>query len=126
MGIDGARSNAPVEPRPGDPPWGCLHPTLPFLAQGAAMAIEDGYILARALEKYSHAPAVAFERYEEARQERTARVVVGSAANTKRFHNPALAHAEGAADYVSREWNEARVKERYEWLFNYDIDAVAL
>jgi salicylate hydroxylase len=102
------------------------HPTLPFLAQGAAMAIEDGYILARALEKYSHAPAVAFERYEEARQERTARVVVGSAANTKRFHNPALAHAEGAADYVSREWNEARVKERYEWLFNYDIDAVAL
>ncbi len=102
------------------------HPTLPFLAQGAAMAIEDGYMLARALEKYSDTPTLAFERYEEARKERTARVVLGSAANTKRFHNPALANAEGAADYVSREWNEARVKERYEWLFKYDIDAVEL
>jgi salicylate hydroxylase len=102
------------------------HPTLPFLAQGAAMAIEDGYILARALEKYQHAPSVAFERYEEARKERTARVVVGSTANTKRFHNPALADAEGAAEYVNREWNEERVKERYEWLFKYDVDAVDL
>jgi salicylate hydroxylase len=102
------------------------HPTLPFLAQGAAMAIEDGYILARALEKYQHAPTVAFERYEGARKERTARVVVGSAANTKRFHNPALASAEGASEYVSREWNEERVKERYEWLFKYDVDAVEL
>lgn len=102
------------------------HPTLSFLAQGATMAIEDGYILARALEKYKHAPAVAFERYEGARKKRTARAVVSSAANTKRFHNPALATAEGASEYVSREWNEERVKERYEWLFKYDVDAVAL
>jgi salicylate hydroxylase len=102
------------------------HPTLPFLAQGAGMAIEDGYVLARALEKYRDAPELALTRYEEARKERTARVVRGSAANTKRFHNPELAKAEGAAAYVSREWNEERVKERYEWLFQYDVDAVVL
>jgi salicylate hydroxylase len=102
------------------------HPTLPFLAQGAGMAIEDGYILARALEKYPNAPATAFARYEEARKERTSRVVLGSAANTKRFHNPALAEAQGAAEYVTREWSEERVKERYEWLFNYDVDTVEI
>jgi salicylate hydroxylase len=102
------------------------HPTLPFLAQGAAMAIEDGYMLARALALWPTDPAQAFARFEAVRKERTARVVEGSAANTKRFHNPALAHAQGAAEYVEREWNEARVKERYEWLFKYDIDAVAL
>jgi salicylate hydroxylase len=102
------------------------HPTLPFLAQGAAMAIEDGYILARALEKYPHAPATAFARYEAARKERTARVVLGSAANTKRFHNPALADAAGAAEYVGREFSEERVRERYEWLFEYDVDGVPL
>lgn len=102
------------------------HPTLPFLAQGAGMAIEDGYILARALEKYPHSIATAFERYEAARKERTARVVIGSAANTKRFHNPALADAQGAGEYVNREFSEERVKERYEWLFNYDVDAVEI
>jgi salicylate hydroxylase len=102
------------------------HPTLPFLAQGAAMAIEDGYILARALEKYPDDIARALQRYEDARKERTARVVTGSAANTKRFHNPALASAEGAHEYVNREWTEEKIKERYEWLFKYDVDAVEL
>ena len=102
------------------------HPTLPFLAQGAAMAIEDGYMLARALALCPTQPALAFARYEAVRKDRTARVVAGSAANTQRFHNPALAHAQGAAEYVDREWNEERVKERYEWLFKYDIDAVVL
>jgi salicylate hydroxylase len=102
------------------------HPTLPFLAQGAAMALEDGYILARALEKYRGDPQTALAQYEKARQERTSRIVLGSAANAKRFHNPALADASGAADYVSREWNEERVNERYEWLFQYDVDTVPL
>ena len=102
------------------------HPTLPFLAQGAAMAMEDGYMLARAMALCPTDAAQGFARYEAVRKERTARVVKGSAANTQRFHNPALAHAQGAAEYVEREWNEARVKERYEWLFKYDIDAVAL
>ena len=102
------------------------HPTLPFLAQGAAMAMEDGYMLARVMALCPTDAAQGFARYEAVRKARTARVVEGSAANTKRFHNPALAHAQGAAEYVEREWNEARVKERYEWLFKYDIDAVAL
>ncbi|MFZ6645874.1 FAD-dependent monooxygenase [Undibacterium sp. TJN25] len=102
------------------------HPTLPFLAQGAGMALEDGYILARALQQYGSDLPDALRRYEAARHERTARIVRGSAANAERFHNPALAHAEGAAAYVSREWSEERVKERYEWLFEYDVDAVPL
>jgi salicylate hydroxylase len=100
------------------------HPTLPFLAQGAGMALEDGYVIARCLERYRNDVPRALERFQELRIERTSRIVRGSAANTKRFHNPALAHAEGAAEYVDREWNEERVKERYNWLFEYDVDAV--
>lgn len=102
------------------------HPTLPFLAQGAGMALEDGYILARALDQYRGKLPEALAHYEAARHERTARIVNGSAANAARFHNPQLAHAEGAAAYVSAEWSEERVKERYEWLFQYDVDAVPL
>lgn len=100
------------------------HPTLPFLAQGAGMAIEDGYLLARCLEQHGADLDRALRRYGELRLERTSRVVQGSAANATRFHNPQLAHAEGAAAYVDREWSEERVKERYNWLFEYDVDAV--
>lgn len=99
------------------------HSTLPFLAQGAVMAIEDAYILMRAL-KATPDPVEALTRYEAARRERTTRMVEGAAANTRRFHNPELAHVEGARTYVDREWNEARVKERYEWLFTYDVTTV--
>jgi salicylate hydroxylase len=94
------------------------HPTLPFLAQGANMAIEDGMILARCLEKFD-GPA-ALQRYQALRLSRTSSIVVKSAENAQRFHNPALADATGAADYVSREWQPERVRERYNWLFEYD------
>jgi len=100
------------------------HPTLPFLAQGANMAIEDGMVLARCLE--SSPPVEALQRYQASRLSRTNSIVVKSAENAKRFHNPALAHAEGADEYVSREWHEQRVHERYDWLFTYDALSAAI
>ncbi|MEI7738761.1 MAG: FAD-dependent monooxygenase [Betaproteobacteria bacterium] len=102
------------------------HPMLPFLAQGAGMALEDGFILARALKKYSSSLPQALEHYESARIARTSKVVDGSNANAKRFHNPALADARGASEYVSKEWSEERVKERYEWLFRYNVQEVEI
>ncbi len=102
------------------------HPTLPFLAQGAGMAIEDGYVLARALEQYEGDPETALQRYEQARVERTGRMVRGAQSNAQRFHNKELGSPEGANAYVQREFAEEKVMERYEWLFRYDVDAVAL
>jgi len=46
------------------------HPMLPFMAQGAAMALEDAVVLARCLSSTPH-PSDAFQSYEKARQERT-------------------------------------------------------
>lgn len=95
------------------------HPTLPFLAQGACMAIEDGLVLARALAANDD-PRAAFAAYEAARVTRTTSVVEGSAANVSRFHNPLLADPAAARDYVADEWSERKVADRYEWLFEYD------
>ena len=99
------------------------HSMLPMLAQGAVMAIEDGYIVARCLAETPDVPA-ALTRYEAARRERTRKVVEGSAANAKRFHNPRLADPAEAKEYVDREWDPARIAERYEWLFRYDVTQV--
>lgn len=101
------------------------HPTLPFLAQGAAMAIEDGFVAGRALDEIPDI-GEAFRSYESARVGRTSEIVRKSTEAGQRFHNPALASAEGAAAYVDREWSPERTSERYGWLFNYRVDEVAL
>ncbi len=102
------------------------HPMLPFLAQGAVMAIEDGFILGRCLERYRDDIELALARYQHVRQDRTQRTVRGSAENTRRFHNPLLADPVEAQQYVDREWSERRIRERYDWLFTYDAGDVEL
>ena len=101
------------------------HPTLPFLAQGANMALEDAIVVARCLEAYDDV-ADALRHYEIARLTRTAAIVRGSADNTKRFHNPALGDAAGAAAYVDREFQPEKVAQRYDWLYEYDALTVPI
>ena len=63
------------------------HPVLPFLAQGAAMAIEDGWVLSAMLAQ--HVPAdVALASYARARRARVTRVYEGARANAALFHLP--------------------------------------
>jgi salicylate hydroxylase len=102
------------------------HSMVPFLAQGAVMAIEDGYVLARALTEGEGDVPSRLERYETARRDRTRRAVEGSANNIQRFHNPALADPVAGREYVDREWAGPRVAERYEWLFRYDATAAPI
>jgi len=58
------------------------HPMMPFMAQGAGMAIEDGVVLARCLAEADgkDIPA-ALARYQAARHERTSRIQIGSRSN---------------------------------------------
>lgn len=97
------------------------HPTLPFLAQGAGMAIEDGYVLADALTSFDTIDA-SLKAFEDARITRCTAIVEKSTENGRRFHNPELAHSAGAAAYVSREWEPEKVRQRYDWLFRYNVD----
>ena len=56
------------------------HPMMPFMAQGAGMAIEDAVVLARCLSLFDD-PAVALQTYQETRLERTSRIQRGSRSN---------------------------------------------
>jgi salicylate hydroxylase len=85
------------------------HPTLPSLAQGANMAIEDAAVLARCLDQYPDAPT-ALRHYDAARLKRTSAIVRGSNDNAMRFNNPALADAAGAAAHINREWTPEKVR----------------
>ncbi len=95
------------------------HPTLPFLAQGACMAIEDGAVLARALEGAATVRE-ALKIYERARVERCARVVTESAEHGGLYHIV-------DAEQMKKAFAERNIaKEREQWLFNYDPLTVPL
>jgi salicylate hydroxylase len=54
------------------------HPTMPTLAQGGNMAIEDGYVLARNLARHGDDVEAGLRAYVAERQPRTARVTLQS------------------------------------------------
>ncbi|MGH7090059.1 MAG: FAD-dependent monooxygenase [Stellaceae bacterium] len=95
------------------------HPTLPYLAQGAAMAIEDGAVLARALGQAPSVPE-ALQLYQRNRVERTARIVRGSSENRRLFHLRSV--EEMRAAFAQRREGE----DRNAWLYSYNPLTVPL
>jgi salicylate hydroxylase len=95
------------------------HPAPPFLAQGAAMAIEDGEALARHIASGAEV-AVALSAYEDERKSRTARVQAWSRRNAHLFHLPSLAARGlfGVAAQVDR-LTGAAPEARLDWLYGY-------
>lgn len=102
------------------------HATLPFLAQGAVTSIEDGVVLARCLEHYASDWPLALQKFEDARIERTSRMVRGATANTGRFHSAELTTEEGAEAYLKREWSSEPIADRYDWLYKYDVQTAPI
>ncbi|NNC35809.1 MAG: NAD(P)-binding protein [Hyphomonadaceae bacterium] len=66
------------------------HPMLPFMAQGAAMAIEDSYVLAKHLMDRDRGFETALERYEEDRKPRTTMMQKISRENGELYHRKPL------------------------------------
>jgi len=95
------------------------HPTLPYLAQGAAMAIEDGAVLTRAL---GIAPSIgdALQLYQRNRIGRTSRIVEQSSANRSLFHMRDT--DEIRAHFAKRDEGA----ERNVWLYSYNPLTVPL
>jgi salicylate hydroxylase len=95
------------------------HATLPYLAQGAVMAIEDGAVLTRALAMTDAVPD-ALQLYQRNRIDRTSRIVKQSSANRDLFH--LRSEAEIRAAFAKR--NEGA--DRNAWLYSYNPLTVPL
>ena len=95
------------------------HATLPYLAQGACMAIEDGAVLTRALGM-TDTVADALQLYERNRIERTARIVRQSDANRVLFH------MESMEAIRARFANVDEGADRNTWLYSYNPLTVEL
>ncbi|MFV0492389.1 MAG: FAD-dependent monooxygenase [Pseudorhodobacter sp.] len=99
------------------------HPTLPFMAQGANMALEDAWMLARTLAE-AESVETGLATYQAARQHRVERVVEAANRNARNYHlrSPLreMAHfglragAIFAPDFALR---------RFDWLYEYDVTA---
>jgi salicylate hydroxylase len=61
------------------------HPMLPFLAQGAAMAIEDSYAIAQCLASNNNSE-IALRAYQNMRLTRTRNIQLGARRNARLYH----------------------------------------
>jgi 3-hydroxybenzoate 6-monooxygenase len=96
------------------------HPSLQYLAQGAAQTLEDAVTLGEALRVRDDDFALGFRLYQRSRIARTARVVL-SAREMGR-----VLHAKGVERLVRNDLWKGRKQERYydalEWIYAWNVD----
>lgn len=97
------------------------HPTLPFLAQGANLALEDAFVLARCLA--GHPVDAALRLYQRQRRDRVVRAIAAANSNARNYH-------------LSRRWKTlpahtalrlldrlapGLMVRRFDWLYRHDV-----
>jgi 2-polyprenyl-6-methoxyphenol hydroxylase-like FAD-dependent oxidoreductase len=99
------------------------HPTLPFQAQGAVMAIEDGFLLAKLCSETPKDIAGALATYFETRQPRTSRVQAASRANAKLFHRrtPLSRAMTYGPMWLAGKIAPSVIRSRQDPFFDYDV-----
>lgn len=103
------------------------HPMLPFLAQGAAMAVEDSWVLAQQISQDGQSVQGALGAYQSLRHKRTSRAQAGSRANMKTFHQSTVL---GKVNTYGPMWLAGNiapslVHKRMDWLYGFDVTQAA-
>jgi len=93
------------------------HPMLPFLAQGAAMAIEDAAVAAQCLARMPDDPAEALRTYAAVRRARVWKVQRLAARNGERYHMTGLPGM--VRDVAMRVMGGERLLRHYDWLYDW-------
>ena len=102
------------------------HPMLPFLAQGAVMAIEDAWTLSRKLNS-SPSIANALATYEATRKPRTSRVQRGARTQMGLYHKRSLISqlATYTPIWLAANLTPSVVHTRNDWLYAHDVVTAA-
>jgi salicylate hydroxylase len=93
------------------------HATLPFLAQGAAMAIEDAAVAAQSLAQMPDDPAQALRTYWAVRCARTLKVQRLAARNGERYHLGTIPAK--LRNTAMRLMGGTRLLQHYDWLYDW-------
>ncbi len=98
------------------------HPMLPFMAQGAVMAMEDAYVLARSLSQHSDIDK-AFTDYFGKRYARTARVQKIARDNMQLFHQRSTGGKliNFAPLWLANRLMPNKFHEHNDWLYGHDV-----
>lgn len=97
------------------------HPTLPFLAQGACMALEDAWVLADRLAGAESLEA-GLAAYQAARADRCRRIVAAANANARAYHLRGITR--GVAHLGLRLGGMVApglALSRFDWLYDHDV-----
>ncbi|GGE44824.1 FAD-dependent monooxygenase [Actibacterium pelagium] len=98
------------------------HPTLPFLAQGANMALEDAWVLADSLASHPD-QETALAAYQHLRRARCEKIVDAASKNAKNYHLsfPPLRFAAHTALRIAGGLSPDMMLRRFDWLYGYDV-----
>lgn len=97
-----------------------VHPTLPFMAQGASMALEDAWHLAEISDRDASLER-AFATFTQLRLARTRRIVAAANMNARLYH---LARPQRGPAHLALKLGNALLPgaalKRFDWLYRYD------
>ena len=97
------------------------HPSLPFLAQGAAMALEDAWVLSASLAA-TDGLAAGLAAFEAARKPRCIRIVAAAEANARAYHlSGALRHVAHLGLRIGGRLAPDYALQRFDWLYGHDV-----
>lgn len=100
------------------------HPTLPFLAQGASMGLEDAWVLADCLDRYDRTDD-ALQRYQALRAPRAARIVEAANKNARAYHlSGPLREIAHLGLRIGGAVAPQMALKRFDWLYGYDVTAL--
>ncbi len=103
------------------------HPMLPFLAQGGAMAMEDGFVLVECLRRSPKDVPTALREYESLRKDRATRVQLGSRARSDicQVVSPLAQWRRDFGYLFNQLFRPGAAIQKADWIYGYDVAALS-